>query len=214
MPKIVKIALVAGGHLTSQLDATEFDYFVGIDRGSLFLLKNGLSLAMAIGDFDSVSQQEFEDIKAHADRLVRAKSEKNHTDTELALQEVFKVWPSAQVTLFAGLGGRLDHSLSNLFLPSEPSLAPFMSQISLDDGQNWVTFRPAGSHEILPRQDMTYVSFLPEGGRLTISGAKYPLNTSNFFSKKIYSSNEFLDSPIRLDLDKGYVIIIYSRDGR
>ncbi|MDE7525137.1 thiamine diphosphokinase, partial [Streptococcus agalactiae] len=50
---MTKIALFAGGDLT--YFEYDFDYFVGIDRGILFLLKNGLSLDMAVGDFDSIT---------------------------------------------------------------------------------------------------------------------------------------------------------------
>lgn len=60
---------------------------------------------------------------------------------------------------------------------------------------------------------MTYISFMPaDGGRLTIENAKYPLKEEHFFFKKCYSSNEFLDGDIQIDLDTGYVVIIYSKD--
>lgn len=60
---------------------------------------------------------------------------------------------------------------------------------------------------------MTYISFLQEGdGELTILGAKYELTSSNYFQKKIYSSNEFVDSPIHVTVPNGYVIIIQTRD--
>ncbi|MDU7209189.1 MAG: thiamine diphosphokinase, partial [Streptococcus sp.] len=47
---------------------------------------------------------------------------------------------------------------------------------------------------------------------LTIKGAKYELDASNFFKKKIYSSNEFLDQPITVNLKSDYLIVIQSKD--
>ena len=208
---MTKVALFAGGDLTYY--SSDFDYFVGIDRGSLFLLKNDMPIDLAIGDFDSVSQEEFQEIQKVAKKTIQAPAEKDDTDTELALKTVFAKFPRAEVTVFGVFGGRLDHMLSNLFLPSEPEIAPFMQQISLSDSQNLIQFYPNGRQRILPKKDMYYVSFMAEGDAdLSILGAKYELTTTNFFKKKVYSSNEFINQPIEVSLDSGYLIVIYSKD--
>lgn len=208
---MTKIALFAGGDLT--YFEYDFDYFVGIDRGSLFLLKNGLSLDMAVGDFDSIIEDELLYIKHYCSNIVSASAEKNDTDTELALKTIFKEFPEAQVTVFGAFGGRIDHMMSNIFLPSDTDLEPFMSQIRLKDEQNIVTYLPSGKNQVSRIEGMSYVSFMPESeSTLQISGAKYELNKSNYFKKKMYSSNEFMTSPIEVELKDGYLIIIYSKD--
>ncbi|HGD2779400.1 TPA: thiamine diphosphokinase [Streptococcus agalactiae] len=208
---MTKIALFAGGDLT--YFEYDFDYFVGIDRGSLFLLKNGLSLDMAVGDFDSITEDELLYIKHYCSNIVSASAEKNDTDTELALKTIFKEFPKAQVTVFGAFGGRIDHMMSNIFLPSDTDLEPFMSQIRLKDEQNIVTYLPSGKNQVSRIEGMSYVSFMPESeSTLQISGAKYELNKSNYFKKKMYSSNEFMTSPIEVELKDGYLIIIYSKD--
>lgn len=192
---------------------TDADIFVGVDAGSLFLLKHGLPLDLAMGDFDSVTTAEFEQIRQSAAEVIRAPAEKNDTDLELALKTVFQRHLKADVQVFGALGGRIDHLLSNLFLASEPSIAPFMEQIELIGLENRIAFRPAGQHLIAPKEGMTYISFMPaDGSRLWIENAKYPLREENFFFKKCYSSNEFLEGDIRITLDTGYVVIIYSKD--
>ena len=208
---MTKIALFAGGDLTYY--EYDFDYFVGFDRGSLFLLKNGLSLDMAVGDFDSITEDELLYIKHYCSNIVSASAEKNDTDTELALKTIFKEFPEAQVTVFGAFGGRIDHMMSNIFLPSDTDLEPFMSQIRLKDEQNIVTYLPSGKNQVSRIEGMSYVSFMPESeSTLQISGAKYELNKSNYFKKKMYSSNEFMTSPIEVELKDGYLIIIYSKD--
>ncbi|MFR4698498.1 MAG: thiamine diphosphokinase, partial [Streptococcus salivarius] len=142
-----------------------------------------------------------------------APAEKDDTDTELALKIVFQLYPEAEVTIFGAFGGRIDHMLSNIFLVSDPELAPFMRRICLRDKQNKITYYPEGSHKVLPEPGMTYVSFLHEGdGELTILGAKYELTSMNYFQKKIYSSNEFVDGPIQVIVPNGYVIVIQTKD--
>ena len=53
---MTKIAVFAGGHLTSF--PRDFAVFVGVDRGSLAILRNDLPLDLAVGDFDSVTAAE------------------------------------------------------------------------------------------------------------------------------------------------------------
>ncbi|HEL2552862.1 TPA: thiamine diphosphokinase [Streptococcus suis] len=208
---MIKIAVIAGGSFDCLPEPA--DLYVGVDAGSLRLLDHSLPLDWAIGDFDSVTPEELGRIKDTAERFLQAPAEKDDTDLELALKEVFKFYPQAQVRIYGALGGRMDHMMSNLFLPAEPDLAAYMEQIELVDSQNIVRFRPAGQHRLSPIAGMKYISFMPsDQSCLTIRHAKYPLDASNYFFKKCYASNEFIDRDIDIQLDKGYVVLIYSKD--
>lgn len=208
-----RVAVCLGGVLKPF--ATAYDHYVGVDRACLFLLEHGLALDMAVGDFDSVSPEELATIRDRAGAFHQAQPEKNDTDAELALKLIFERWPEAEVTIYGGFGGRLDHQLSNIFLPSDPDLAPYMSQFVLRDETNLVQFFPAGSHVVSQEAGMAYIAFMPsDQGELTILDAKYPLTRSNFFKKKIYSSNEFVGQTISFSLSEGYAVVIQSRDGR
>ncbi|WP_373823260.1 thiamine diphosphokinase [Streptococcus ferus] len=208
---MLRVGLFSGGDLTFFTET--FDYYVGVDRGSLFLLEQGLPLDLAVGDFDSVTADELSDIKKAAGQIYQSPSEKNDTDTELALKWIFQQFEDAEVTVFGALGGRADHSLSNIFLPSDPELAPFMERIVLRDQQNVVHYFPAGRHQISQEKDSSYISFMPEGAAdLEIRGAKYELTASHFFKKKIYSSNEFIGQPIEFSVSQGYLIVIQTKD--
>lgn len=205
------IAILAGGDST--LLPRDHDAYVGVDGGCLKLLEQGLPLDIAVGDFDSVSETDLNKIRTQAKQVVQSVPEKNDTDLELALKAVFEAYPEAAVTVYGAFGGRLDHFLSNIFFPTDPDLTPYMEQIQLVDGQNRLIYRPAGCHEIQPDPAMSYVGFMPVGeGHLEITGAKYPLHQENYFLKAMYGSNEFLDQPIQVSLDRGYLVIVYSKD--
>ncbi|MFY0999842.1 thiamine diphosphokinase [Streptococcus sp. AD045-1] len=208
---MIKIALFAGGTIDSfQMD---FDLFIGVDRGSLFLIEQGICPDLAVGDFDSVSEKELALICSQSKEVLQAQPEKDDTDLELAVKAVFARYPQAQVTIFGAFGGRLDHTLANIFLPSNPEITPYMQQIRLCNAQNELRYCPQGRHEIKPVAGMNYLAFMPvDDGRLTIEGAKYPLNESNYFFKKVYASNEFIDEPVFLECQLDYVIVIYSKD--
>lgn len=208
---MIKIALFAGGTIDSfQMD---FDLFIGVDRGSLFLIEQGICPDLAVGDFDSVSEKELALIYSQSKEVLQAQPEKDDTDLELAVKAVFARYPQAQLTIFGAFGGRLDHTLANIFLPSNPEITPYMQQIRLCNAQNELRYCPQGRHEIKPVVGMNYLAFMPaDDGRLTIEGAKYPLNESNYFFKKVYASNEFIDEPVFLECQSDYVIVIYSKD--
>ena len=208
---MIKIALFAGGTIDSfQMD---FDLFIGVDRGSLFLIEQGICPDLAVGDFDSVSEKELALICSQSKEVLQAQPEKDDTDLELAVKAVFARYPQAQLTIFGAFGGCLDHTLANIFLPSNPEITPYMQQIRLCNAQNELRYCPQGRHEIKPVAGMNYLAFMPaDDSRLTIEGAKYPLNESNYFFKKVYASNEFIDEPVFLECQSGYVIVIYSKD--
>ena len=208
---MIKIALFAGGTIDNfQMD---FDLFIGVDRGSLLLIEQGICPDLAVGDFDSVSEKELALICSQSKEVLQAQPEKDDTDLELAVKAVFARYPQAQVTIFGAFGGRLDHTLANIFLPSNSEITPYMQQIRLCNAQNELRYCPQGRHEIKPVAGMNYLAFMPaDDSRLTIEGAKYPLNESNYFFKKVYASNEFIDEPVFLECQSGYVIVIYSKD--
>ena len=208
---MTNIAIFSGGMIDSfQVD---FDLFIGVDRGSLFLIEQGIYPDLAIGDFDSVSEEELALVCSQSKEILQAQPEKNDTDLELAVKTAFVRYPQAQVTIFGAFGGRLDHTLANVFLPSDPEIMPYMQQIRLCSAQNELSYCPQGCHEIKPVVGMDYLAFMSvSNSQLTIEGAKYPLNESNYFLKKVYTSNEFIDEPVFLECQSGYAIVIYSKD--
>ena len=83
-----KAAVFAGGDRGHY--RTDFDCFVGVDRGSLWILEEELALALAVGDFDSVTVEERQLIQERAQHFVQAQPEKDDTDLELALLTIFE----------------------------------------------------------------------------------------------------------------------------
>ena len=210
-PSKTKVAIVAGGRV--EAIPLDLDVYVGVDAGCLTLLEQGLPLALAVGDFDSVSEEDFQSIKKNSQEMKTSVAEKNDTDLELAVKAVAERWPQAEVMIYGAFWGRMDHHLASVFLPSDPEIAPHMSMLHLLDRQNHLCYRPSGRHVIEAMEGFNYIGFMPaEGARIRIEGAKYPLSEDNYFKKAIYGSNEFIDQPIVVTVDRGYLIIIYSKD--
>ena len=72
-----------------------------------------------------------------------------------------------------------------------------MRQIAIEDGQNLIAYCPEGISQLQPRSDYDYLAFMPvRDSQLTILGAKYELTEDNFFFKKVYASNEYIDREV------------------
>ena len=89
--------------------------FYGIDQGALQCVRAERPCAMAIGDFDSVNDSEFQEIKNNSTTIRKLNCKKDQSDTaeavELVLNEDFD-----EVVLLGGLFGRFDHTWANFLL--------------------------------------------------------------------------------------------------
>lgn len=206
-----KVFIVAG--MIDQLP-TEKGYFVGVDYGALFLLNNGIIPDLAVGDFDSLTANELHKIKNEITDVFQAPPEKDDTDTQLALKMAIERYPNCDYIICGGTGGRLDHFLSNLFLPLEERFRPFAEQIIMIDSRNSIRFFLAGEHEITRQNNYKYLAFIPLITTLDfeIKDAKYELEEIDILVPTSYASNEFIGKPVKFSFSDGLVCVIESND--
>lgn len=212
----MNVLLVAGGPMEPwpDLDNRKFDYHVGIDYGGLSILQKGWSLDLAVGDFDSLSQQEREKIYQEAQEIKQAQAEKDDTDTQLALALTLEKFPEALITIVGGTGGRLDHFLSNLWLPVEPRFQPYVRQFQLLDQQNSIQYYLPGEYTVIKEPEMTYLAYccLTPVKKLTLAESKYTLDSVDVLVPTSYASNEFISDSVTFSFDTGIIAVIQSRD--
>lgn len=194
----------------ASLTEESYDYYVGIDRGALFLLEEHQDLDLAVGDFDSVSKEEFDKLSEAAHELVKLPAEKDQTDLEAGLDQVLSRFPDAEIMIIGALGGRLDHHLTNVYLPLHLACP---ERISLKDNQNFVTYLTQGQHTIRKIEGYPYLGIVQVGTNrsLEIKNAKYPLKAEDNFAN-IYASNAFISETMELKIAQGKLIVIYSKD--
>lgn len=191
-----------------------FDYYVGIDRGSLFLLERGLPLKMAVGDFDSLAEEERKRVFAATETIKKSVPEKDDTDTQLALAAVFEAFPQAEVTLIGVTGGRLDHLLANIYLGVEERFAAFIPQITLWDRQNVLRYLLPGEHVVTKVAGMHYLAYvcLTAVSHLTLKKSKYLLQDVTVTVPTSYASNEFIGETAEISFASGIIAVIQSKD--
>ena len=82
-------------------------------------------------------------------------------------------------------------------------------------GKTWLLIVQKGPVSYIPRSDYDYLAFMPvRDSQLTILGAKYELTEENFFFKKVYASNEYIDREVSVTCPDGYVVVLHSKDRR
>ena len=212
----MKVVLTAGGPASELPDFSLLPdaLFIGVDAGTVTLLEKGIKPAAAVGDFDSVSKQQLENIKELFPNLELAAAEKDQTDTELALEKAISYNPET-IIITGVTGGRLDHYMSALhaiyaFHQKYPETSFF-----LINKQNRIRFLNAGSHEIKRDSRYRFMSFYPfaqEISGFTLTGFKYEVSNETIpFGSTRFISNE-LEQAGTVSFTEGNCIMIESSD--
>ncbi|NMC33639.1 MAG: thiamine diphosphokinase [Veillonellaceae bacterium] len=117
-PSAPLVLLVGGGRRPSSkwLRAMAENSSVwAIDRGIDICCMASVMPELLIGDADSASPLAWEWGQSLEATTIRHPRDKDATDLQLALTELGAKKPGAAVLLTGGLGGRLDHAVSNVF---------------------------------------------------------------------------------------------------
>ncbi len=176
---------------------------IGVDKGALNAINQGIKLDIAIGDFDSVSEDEFNLIKKNSKKVIKLNPIKDETDTNEAINLVKDY---DEILILGGINGkRIEHFYANMLeVINNPKikLIDDNSLIEIMDNNNYIV-----------RKEYKYVSiFSVIDSIVSLSGFKYDLNNyklSRFSSLGI--SNEIIDSP-KIELISGKLLIIYSNE--
>ena len=194
--------------------ATEF-IWIGADQGAVELCELGLSPDLAIGDFDSASSRDQFLVQVRAKKIISARSEKDYTDTQLAVLMVNKYFPNVEkINIYGATGGRLDHLLANVFLVLGSEFEFLAPKIRLIDKQNTVRFYLPGKHRVFKEVDKDYLAFIPLTNvtQLSLFNTKYRLDKADFQRAISLASNEFMEAWADFAFESGVICVIQSKD--
>ncbi|GAI55150.1 unnamed protein product, partial [marine sediment metagenome] len=90
-------------------------FFIAADGGALFLESIGFLPDVIIGDFDSLTEAQYQRYEKLGAKIIKYPVEKNETDGELALQYCQEKGFN-NIIIIGFAGGRLDQQLANIFL--------------------------------------------------------------------------------------------------
>ncbi len=210
-----RVIIVTGGRIgTWALDEIKpTDYVIGADRGALFLIEHGYRLDLAVGDFDSVTEQEKVIIQRHTDEFLSCDAIlKDESDTELAFHHAAAMKP-VEIILLGALGTRMDHSLANIHLLLKASSIGIACSIIDEFNIIQLTDR---SLAVTAAEGFTHVSLIPltlEVSGVTLTGFQYPLHEATLImGHSLAISNVLTGETGQVDIRTGILLVIQSRD--
>ncbi len=192
------------------------DLVIAADSGYLTARRFGVKPSLLVGDLDSLDRSKL--LPGELDGLNKkiVPAIKDDTDMQLAVELAFEAGADT-FFLVGGLGGRLDHTLSSVFLLED--IADKGGAGVMTDGRNFARLlkadgRPASVE--IERSGYRYLSLISltdscEG--VSIEGVFYPLDGVTLTRRYSYAvSNEITSDNARVTITRGTLLLIESRD--
>ncbi len=184
------------------------DFLVAVDGGIKHLLTMNLTPDLAVGDFDSITSDEMRFIEDHKVRKVQLEREKNETDLEVAIQTSIRKG-FTEITLLGALGGRLDHTLENIFILTKPEWKN-INFVILEGNQEIFLIRNEKSF-FSTLDDI--VSLIPISTKVTgvkTEGLMYKLLDENLYRKNARGiSNIAISNQVSIKINSGILLCFH-----
>lgn len=208
----MKALIITGGECAPNVKIPDHDFCVAADCGFVKAVTHGIFPDIIVGDFDSVDgmPDEYIDPKTgKSSDIFRHPAKKNETDTMLAVDYAVE-FGATELYIIGGLGGRADHTMSNVFLLE--SLAEVEIPAILTDGMS--ELRVVCEHETvhIPHGEYKYFSTLAlDNCVISVTGCAYPLKRKELHRSYAYAvSNETLEGGADVTCHTGKLLLIRS----
>ena len=193
------------------LHMSEADLIIAADSGYNNASRLGVRPGLLLGDLDSIDRKSLApDELEHIEKII-VPAIKDDTDTQLAVDTALERGAD-EIIIIGGLGGRLDHTLSTVFLLEY--IKDKGARGVITDGRNRVRIMESGE-ELTIKRGYKYLSLVGltdtcEG--VSISGVFYPLKDAVLERKYAFAvSNEITADAAEISLSKGILLVIESR---
>ena len=181
------------------------DFVIAADAGFRYLQQSGISVDLAVGDFDTLQER-----PAHP-HVIALSREKDDTDMRAAVREGIREGYEV-FHIYCGTGGRIDHTIANLQLLAELSRGGMRGFLfGKDSVMTAVTDGQIG----FPKEFSGFVSVFAHSEKaegVWLRGLKYKLENAvltNTFPLGV--SNEFTGEESSISVEKGTLLIVYPR---
>jgi thiamine pyrophosphokinase len=183
---------------------------IAADGGVRVAREYGVSLHTIIGDMDSVTAADLEDLRAAGADIQKHPVEKDETDLELALKWAV-MHGATWIRVFGAMGGRLDQTLANIYLLALPELRGCDVRLVARSQQAWLLY--PGQHSVKGAAGDT-VSLIPLNGQVDgvrTDGLYYPLcGETLVFGPARGISNVMQADQARIDFDRGLLLVVHT----
>lgn len=206
-----KCIVICAGDLTlGEIPVAEEDLVIAVDGGLDYCAVLNVEPDLILGDFDSLSEEEcaaVEQLEQQIpERVIRLQREKDETDGLAALQEGLKRGYT-EFRIYAGTGGRFDHTLANiqclLYLKNRGASGYLVDGM----GMMLVIKNEAVHFRRNLKGTLSLFSMVEESKGVTIRGMKYELEHASVRNDfPIGISNEFIGQEAEILVEDGTLV--------
>lgn len=209
----MKAIIIASGNIVKREIFDEIysvdDYIICADGGLNYLDSLSIKPNLIVGDFDSVNISLLEKYKNVT--IKRYPTEKNFTDTEIAIEEAIASRYD-EITIIGATGTRLDHTMANILLIERYIMSGI--SIKIVDNNNYISI--LNKDTIVNKKEGYFLSIIPitdyiDG--ITLKGVKYPLlDVRVDRGSTLCISNEITANKAEISIKIGKGILFISKD--
>jgi thiamine pyrophosphokinase len=194
----------------------EFDVVVAADAGARHAERLGVTIDRWAGDADSIDPTELDALRRRGVTIELAARDKDESDTELAIRAALRDG-ATDITIVGAFGGRrLDHTLANIALLADATLAgarfvivdaPARVRLARAPGQDGGPI--AVTLEGRVGDVVTLLPFGTDAEGVRTSGLRFPLRDETLrLGAARGLSNVRLAEDARLELRRGLLLVI------
>ncbi len=203
--------IVSGGDAPDpvflQARAEKARMIIAADRGAEYCLRAGVKPDVVVGDMDSISSAARREAEESGIPLVRHSTEKDQTDTQLAL-DIALARGAGSIEMIACTGDRFDHSLANVHLLYAALRAGVDAAILAPSHRIFLVDSEAG----IEGMNGAVLSLLPlslEVRGVSLSGFQWPLTDAVMEVGNPYGiSNRIVSEQARIRVREGVLVAV------
>ncbi len=164
-----------------------------------------------IGDFDSLTEQEVEQMRQKGVRVERFPAKKDETDLELALYIACEQGVD-EIVILGGLGARWDQTLANLLLPASQRFRHVPIRILDGEHELYVLNAPPSKQIQLEGKVGDTLSLIPLAGDVkgvATQGLEYTLRGEDLiFGATRGLSNVLVENTAQIEMREGSLLVV------
>jgi thiamine pyrophosphokinase len=181
---------------------------IGVDGGSRHLRTIGVLPHLAVGDMDSIPDDLLVQYRSEGVELHLHPPKKDATDLELALELALERG-AKRISILGGTGGRLDHTLGNLFLLAR-CLPGGIPACIMDQEQCIHLTDQALTLEGAVGDTLSLLPATPEARGVSLTGLEYPLHDATLtFGTSWGMSNVFVETRATVTIGSGRLFVFH-----
>jgi thiamine pyrophosphokinase len=212
----MKALIFCGGEIEDYVAIKKYlcgDIFICADGGARHMRKLNIVPDLLIGDFDSIIEEDLVFYKENNVRIVKFPQDKDYTDTELAIDEGVDMG-AAEIVILGATGGRMDHTLSNVFLLKKMLKKGIKGKI-VTANDEIMMIKDFVEIEGAPNDIISLLPFDGDVQGITTKGLFFQLQDETLYSGSSRGvSNVFSDTSCQIVVSNGVLLLVKSRENK